>query len=228
MAGWPSENSENEGADPLLSVLPLLLWPVAQSQLALPYALIYILGLGKKFHKSLKLACQCLEWHLLTSGGDGQPWSFADQSRRTLFRSKLTTFNSQYLFFSQARLPAIAEISQNVLLFDPVWASLFSQGLQLVWWHICHKWVCILVGLSAYLQLNVEGFLASHTPREIRNYCSVLHFKTQFFPYNLSFLGIINHSLKLFWKSYCVEKREDRVIHRSEAHNSVFITVRNI
>lgn len=57
MAGWPSENSENEGADPLLSVLPLLLWPVAQSQLALPYALIYILGLGKKFHKSLKLAC---------------------------------------------------------------------------------------------------------------------------------------------------------------------------
>lgn len=47
---------------------------------------------------------------------------------------------------------------------------------------------------------GIGRLLASHSSREIRNYCSVLHFRTQFFSYNLSFLGIINHSCKHFWK----------------------------
>lgn len=45
---------------------------------------------------------------------------------------------------------------------------------------------------------GIGRVLASHSSREIRNYWSVLHFRMQVFPYNLSFLGIINHSLKLF------------------------------
>jgi len=84
-----------EGAEPLL-LLVFSPTPVGHYSITDGLALCshLRLGLGKKFHKLLKLACYHLEWHFPTSGADGDPCSSANKGRRTLFHSRWTTSNS--------------------------------------------------------------------------------------------------------------------------------------
>lgn len=154
---------------------------------------------GNKNHKSLKLACYCLEWLLLTSGVDGHPWSFADKSRRMLFIPSEASLTPN--FFLTSKTPC------NSWSFPHRFSSLLQQELPYFTAHHKFSNLCddtlaknVFSRTQCLATKGIGRLLASHSSREIRNYCSVLHFRTQFFSYNLSFLGIINHSLKHFWK----------------------------